>query len=506
MTAVNYKEQPLETQKLIARPLLYAAMLGGAVSCLPAHAETDVQKLNATVEQLLQRMEQLEASNKRLQSQLEQVSGVKATAASTKDRQVPTSGTVQPGAPVGEAQAQTAATAHEPGKLEKALEGVTVGASVAMVSQSAQHGMTQGDKNQLNYRADLEAEVPLAKIADVGDSKLFFHIRAGQGEGLRFASPTLTGTPNTTAFFLQNSDDSATILGQAWYQLSHPLAPSASGAQPGIETTIGKIDLFGFFDQNTIADSETNAFLNNVFVHNPLLDSGGAIGGDSYGFQPGLIASYASDVSENNHWKASVGVFASGAGAGFNSSFSQPFVIGQLAYGGKVLHDRPGNYRLYAWTNGSFTPYNNEFATTTGRTTGMGLSIDQEVAEGLTVFTRYGHAFSGDVRFNNAVTLGTQLAGHRWGREEDRVGLAFGWLNTSPGFRTAAPTLDADGDGVPDFGYSPTDAEKNIELYYAWQISANLQISPNLQWIMQPGGDSNAENIWAIGLRAVAGF
>lgn len=491
------------THKPIARPLLCAAILGGLASSLPAHAETEVQKLNATVEQLLQRMEQLEAANKRLASQLEQVSGANAPASGAQAQQAAPGHPAAPDVPTGAAQA---ASSQQPSRLEKALEGVTVGASVAMVSQSAQRGLTQGDKSQLNYRADVEVEVPLAKVAEVGDSKLFFHLRAGQGAGLEFVSPTLTATPNSTAFFLQGGDDSATIIGQAWYQLSHPLAPSASGAAPSIEATLGKIDLFGFFDQNEIADSETDAFLNNVFVHNPLLDSGGAIGGDSYGFQPGVIASYASDVSENNHWKASLGVFASGAGAGFNSSFSQPFAIGQLAYSGTVLKDRPGNYRLYAWTNGSFVPYNNEAATATGRTTGIGLSIDQVVTESLTVFTRYGHAFSGDVRFNNAFTFGAQLAGLRWGRQDDRVGLAFGWLDTSPGFRAAAPTMDADGDGVSDFGYSPTGAEKDIELYYAWQINPNLQISPNLQWIIQPGGDPGAQNIWAIGLRAVAGF
>ncbi len=448
------------------------------MSCLPAHAETEVRKLNATVEQLLQRMEQLEAPNKRLQSELEQVTAAKAAAAGTRDQQTSKGGTAEPGVPAGQAPA---ALSQQPGKLAQALEGVTVGASVAMVSQSPQRGMVEGNKSRLNYRA-------------------------GQGEGLLFASPTLTATPNSTAFFLRNSDDSATILGQAWYQVSHPMAPCASGTQPSIEATIGKIDLFGFFDQNEIADSETDTFVNNVFVHNPLLDSGGSIGRDSYGLQPGVVASYASDVSENNHWKASVGVFASGAAATFNASLHDPFVIGQLGYGGKVLQDRSGNDRLYAWANGSFTPYYNEFATATGRTTGLGLSIDQEVAENLSVFTRYGHAFSGDVRFNNAITPGTQLAGHAWGREDDRVGLAFGWRNTSSGFRAAAPTLDVDGDGVAGFGYSPTGAEKDIELHYAWQINANLQISPNMQWNLQPDGDPNAQDIWAIGLRAVAGF
>lgn len=486
--------------------MLRTLVMAGLASCLPAHAETEVQNLNTTVEKLLQRMAQLEAANKRLQSEVEQLS-VEKDAAAGRAKQAAPEVAAEPGAAAGEAQSQAQADgARQPGRLEQALEGVSVGASVAMVSQRALRGTTEGDKSQLNYRADVEVEIPLAKVADVGESKLFFHVRAGQGEGLLFAYPTLTATPNSTAFFLQNSDDSATVIGQAWYQFTHPLAAGASGAQPNIEATIGKIDLFGFFDQNTIADSETDAFLNNVFVHNPLLDSGGAIGGDSYGFQPGVITSYASDAGDKNHWKASVGVFASGAGASFNSSFSQPFVIGQLGYSGATLHERPGNYRLYAWTNGSFTPYNNEFATATDRTTGIGLSIDQEVADGLTVFTRYGHAFSGEVRFGNAFTLGAQLTGLRWGRENDRVGVAFGWLNTSSGFRAAAPTLDVNGDGVADFGYRPTGAEKDLELYYAWQINPNLQLSPNLQWIGQPGGDPNAKDIWAIGLRAVAGF
>ena len=494
----------MENHKHAARPLLRALVLAGLASCLPAHAETEVQKLSTSVEILLQRMAQFEAANKRLQSEVEQLSAEKAAAADGAKHASPANPGVA-AAPAGEAQA-VASAGREPSTLERALDGVSVGASVAMVSQRALRGTTDGSKSQLNYRADIEVEVPLAKVAEVGESKLFFHVRAGQGEGLLFAYPTLTATPNSTAFFLQNSDDSATVVGQAWYQFSHPLASGASGAQPGIEATIGKIDLFGFFDQNAIADSETDAFLNNVFVHNPLLDSGGAIGGDSYGFQPGVIASYASDAGDRNHWKSSVGVFASGAGASFKSSFSQPFVIGQLGYSGAALHERPGNYRLYAWTNGSFTPYNNEFATATDRTTGIGLSIDQEVADGLTVFTRYGHAFSGEVRFDNAFTLGAQLTGMRWGRENDRVGLAFGWLNTSSGFRAAAPTLDVNGDGVADFGYKPTGAEKDLELFYAWQVNPNLQLSPSLQWIVQPGGDLNAKDIWAIGLRAVAGF
>ncbi|MGB8434905.1 MAG: carbohydrate porin [Burkholderiales bacterium] len=496
----------MEKKDRIARPLLLAALLAGAGFDIPAAAEADVEKLNSAVERLLKRVEQLEASNRRLEAALEKekAAGQKPTPSATKQQAATERATNEKvndlDDRVGDLENQVV-TLKKPSKLEEALEGVTVGAELAMVSQRAQRGATQGNKSQLNYRADVTVEVPLdsfGKLAGVGDSKLFFHLRAGQGEGLTFANPTYTATPNSTAFFLQNSDDSATILGEAWYQFGYPLAPTASGALPRIEGTFGKIDLFGFFDGNEIADNENAAFLNNVFVHSPLLDSGGGIGGDSYGFQPGVIASYKSDVNSVNHWKASLGVFGTAGGAGFQNTFSKPFVIGQLEYGGRVLRNRPGNYRIYAWTNGQFVPYNDDAATTTARQTGFGLSIDQEViSRALTVFARYGHSFSGPVRFDNAITVGAQLNGFSWGRQEDRIGLAYGWLNTSSGFKAAAPAV---------YGYSPTGAEQDIELYYAWQINKNLQLSPNVQWIVQPGGDPSAQNLWVLGLRAVAGF
>jgi high affinity Mn2+ porin len=495
----------LKTQGGIARPLLLAALLGGATLGSPVRAETDVEKLNNAVERLLKRVEQLETSNKRLEAALEkeEAAGRRPTPRVTKQQPATEHATNEKVNDLDdrvEDLENQVVTLKKPSKLQEALDGVAVGAELAMVSQRAQRGATQGSKSQLNYRADVTVEVPLdsfGKLAGVGDSKLFFHLRAGQGEGLQFVNPTYTATPNSTAFFLQNSEDSATVLGEAWYQFGYPLTQTRSGALPRIEGTFGKIDLFGFFDGNEIADNENAAFLNNVFVHNPLLDSGGAIGGDSYGFQPGVIGSYTNDINSVNRWKASLGVFGTAGGAGFDSTFSKPFVIGQWEYNGRVLRDRPGNYRIYAWTNGQFFPYNDDTATAT-RETGWGFSIDQEVApRSLTVFARYGHSFSGPVRFNNAVTVGAQLNGYGWGRQEDRIGLAYGWLDTSTGFRTAAPTV---------YGYNPTGAEHDIELYYAWQINKNLQLSPNVQWIVQPGGDPSAQNLWVLGLRAVAGF
>jgi outer membrane murein-binding lipoprotein Lpp len=465
-------------------PIVAGLLLAG-----PAVADPEVDALKDEIRRLQQRIQQLESARKPPQAASAEVEDL-------QDRVDDLEGQVQ--------------QLRKPRKLEEALEGVTVGASLTMVGQRALKGTTTSKAEaQLNYRGDIEVEVPLdtlGRLAGFGESKLFAHVRFGQGAGLQRINPTLTATPNTTAFFLQNSEDSATLLAQAWYQFGLPLSTTRSGALPRVEGTFGKIDVFGFFDQNDVADDETESFMNNVFVHNPLLDSGFDIGADSYGFAPGLIGSYTNDINSVNRWKTSLGVFGAGAGSGFDTSFVKPLVIAQLERAGRLLRDRPGTYRVYGWTNGSTVAFANEFDSTQERHTGIGFSLDQELARHFSMFARFGYSTEGQVRFDRAFTFGGLLGGYRWGRQEDRVGLAVGWLSPSAEFEAAAPGLDADGDGNADFGWTSSKAETNVELFYAWQVNKNLQLTPSVQWIAQPGGDASAEDISIISLRAKASF
>jgi high affinity Mn2+ porin len=475
------------------RSLRIALVLAG-LAAAPAEAAVDQEMLMQAYEKLLQRVERLEAANKKLEASLEQVAkkpAVDDQAAAISDR-------------VDDLENQVLV-------LKKPKEsGIALGASMTMVGVNAVSGTTTGNnESQLNYLADFEAEIPgdaLGKLASFGDSRFFVHLRAGQGNSLDSLTPTLTGTVNSSAFELSNGDESALILAEAWYQLGIPLAEDKSGRLGRIEATVGKMDVFGFYDGNAIADDETEFFLNNVFVHNPLLDSGGDLTADDFGFAPGVNVAYTNDVNSVNHWKYSLGVFGSGSGAAFDDSFSDPFVIGQAEYTGKVLFGLPGNYRFYGWYNGQAIAYANEFDRATESHTGVGFSIDQQVSRHATLFSRYGYSIEGRVKFDWAFTLGGQLGGTPWGRPTDRVGLAFGWLNPSSEFRAAAPTLDADADGNPDFGFTPTGAEKQAELFYAWQINNNFQLTPSVQWVGQPGGDSSADDIVVLGLRAKAAF
>lgn len=384
-------------------------------------------------------------------------------------------------------------------KIE-ALEGISAEANVVAVAQHiSNHGRTDNkSETQLNWRGDVSVALPGGDIGNASGA-FFAHVRIGQGESFTDPRPTFTSTYNTTAFQLAdtNSSNSTALLAEAWYQLDIPLPFGGfkDRSREHLELTVGKIDPFVFFDQNSIADNETEKFLNNVFVHNPMLDSGGAMGMDEYGFTPGARLAYHSDQGKPEWWRASIGVFGAGEGADFGNSFTQPMVIGQLEFGKKFFGGLDGNYRVYAWSNPQYEGYDGSEDTTTG----WGLSIDQRVHDDLTLFTRYGHTMSGKVAFNRAVTVGAELTGNAWGRGADNLGFAWAWLRASDGFKKASPNLD-------DYGFDADGAEQIAELYYRYRLNGNVSLSPDFQYLRKPAGDSEKEDVTAVAVRALYAF
>lgn len=380
-------------------------------------------------------------------------------------------------------------------KLTEALDGVKVGGSLTAVAQKVGAGGAASgrDESRTNYRGDLTVEKPLGSMGD-SEGKLFAHFRFGQGQGMGLR-PTYTSTANTTAFEKSSGpDDSFAILAQAWYQLKMPLGDYArkEDAREHLFVTVGKIDPFVFFDQNAAADDESAKFMNNAFVHNLLLDSGGDIGADAYGFQPGAIIKYENSAQKGGEWALSLGAFSSDTGANFSGSNRASFVIGQAEMNTR-LNYLPGTWRLYAWSNSRAQNYD----ATERRNTGWGVSANQKVLDDLTLFGRYGHHGSGKVTFDRALTFGAELEGTRWNRSADSLGLAFGTLRTSSDYRADSLTVA---------GYQASGSEKQTELYYRFKLNGAIELSPNFQWIRNPDGDGSAETIKVAGVRAKLGF
>jgi len=386
----------------------------------------------------------------------------------------------------------------------EATEGPEFDASLTAVVQRVDaDGAADGKASSRGTsRGDVSLSLP-AGSAGKADGKIFAHLRFGDGRGVQLR-PTYTGAVNSTAFRVDGATDADpfAVLAQAWYQLAVPL-PRGAEADAGqrLEVTAGKIDPFVFFDQNEIADDESVRFLNNVFVHNPLLDSGSDTGADAHGFAPGAIVHYGNTSRPGAEWGISLGAFGSGPGADFHGSLAGPFVIAQVERSARV-GSLPGHYRAYAWSNGHGSDYDGS----TRHHAGVGASIDQQVADGLTMFCRYGQQTSGKVRFDRALTAGFELAGSAWARADDGIGFAAAWLRTSDDFRRDAPSIDADGDGAPDFGYPASGAERNFELYYRFKLNKAVDLTPDLQWIQRPGGDAGASVATLVGLRVRVGI
>lgn len=470
------------------RRKLIAALVAAGFA-LPAVAD-DATALRAELKRLADRIESLERQNKDMEKALA------TERLSEKEPEIATR--------LKATEAQVLAMQKPVGRLEEALDGVSAEGSLVAVWQQAGAGSTASGQREshANYRGDLNVTLPGGSFGDA-EGSFFTHLRFGQGNGVAL-KPTFTSTANSVAFEKAGTpaDDSFAILAQAWYQLSIPFSDDGfkPNAREHVKLTAGKIDPFVFFDQNAIADDESSRFLNNVFVHNPLLDSGGGTGADAYGFAPGLVFQYMNEHDKGAEWGLSFGIFGSGPGANFSSSQAHPFVIAQAERAVRWNY-LPGNYRLYAWTNGRGTNWDG----TTQSHSGIGFSIDQKVSDNLTLFTRYGHQWGGRVAFDRALTVGGELEGAGWGRAADGLGFAFGTAHASTFLRNEA-TVDADGDGLPDIGYYPSGSEKQAELYYRWKFNSHVEITPDFQLITRPAGNGASERIHVAGLRAKFGF
>lgn len=379
-----------------------------------------------------------------------------------------------------------------------AIDGVKVGGSLTSVAQGAPKQSQEAGKrgSELTWRGDLTLEAPAGEAGNTS-GKVFAHVRAGQGKGLvPRLRQTYTNNLNSTSFALGGSSDasdSTALLAQAWYQLDIGVPNANQDKDRRLELTIGKMDPFAFFDQNAAADDESTRFLNNAFVHNAQLDSGGDMGVDSYGFSPGLRLAWRDESEGSQYWQLSAAMYGSGNGASYDNSVSRPFLIAQFERGVKLFSGLDGTWRAYGWRNGRANDYDGSEAAHTG----WGVSIDQRVPGGVILFGRYGHQMSGRVKFDRSATLGAEISGNAWRRGADAVGLAFGSLRTGTAWK-------ADSESVA--GYAASGRESIAELYYRWRINPAFELSPDLQYIRRPAGNGDAGGIFAYALRAKASF
>jgi high affinity Mn2+ porin len=95
--------------------------------------------------------------------------------------------------------------------------------------------------------------------------------------------------------------------------------------------------------------------------------------------------------------------------------------------------------------------------------------------------------------------LGAQVAGNHWGRAEDRLGVAYVVNGLSADHRAYLATGGQGfviGDGALNYG-----TERILEAYYRMPLGKYAQLSPDVQYIQNPGYNRDRGPASAVGLR-----
>jgi hypothetical protein len=285
------------------------------------------------------------------------------------------------------------------------------------------------------------------------------------------------------------------------------------------EVKAGKFTLTDDFDQNRYANNNRTQFMNYDFLFNTAWDYAADTRGYSYGITTALY---------QPRWRLAFGVFMepnTANGANFDWINTQELgynfeltlkpnnagtVVRLLTYFNEA---RMGDYNA-ALTLGQATstvPSLLNIEKQGGTKYGFAVNFEQPLADdGETgIFGRLGwndgtHESWAYVESDRHASLGVQVNGIHWGRKEDCIGLAYGVNGLSTqhkDYLAAGGTGILLGDGALNYGF-----EQALEAYYRVQLGQYVQISPDFQFIQNPGYNKDRGPAEVYGLRAHASF
>jgi high affinity Mn2+ porin len=283
--------------------------------------------------------------------------------------------------------------------------------------------------------------------------------------------------------------------------------------------TIGKYSVVDIFDNNKYAHDPRNDFFNWSIIDAGTFDYAADAWGSTYG---------ATVEWYQDWWTARVGLFdlslKPNSIALDNRFISQAQLDVELEER-HTLWDQPGKLKLLYWlTRGNLGTYMDALAlaAATGQTpstaavrsyrskAGIILNLEQQITADLGMFLRAGLT-QGSVEevdftdIDQSVSAGLSLAGSRWGRPDDTVGLAFAVNQIS---HQAKLYLAAGGlGGIIGDGQLPhAGPEQIMETYYSLAVFKFAHVSADYQFINNPAYNQQRGPVSVFGLRLHAQF
>jgi high affinity Mn2+ porin len=346
------------------------------------------------------------------------------------------------------------------------FDGLRIGIGAASVIQGVSNAngddltSPKEDVTDAAYSADLEFEKKFEK-----SGLAYIHFETGDGAGVEDELKVFSNVN-------RDADDSgnSVSLTEVWYEHYFTDFP--------LTLTAGKIDPTVYIDNNEYANDETTQFLGRIFRNSPVID----FPDNSFGLRAGVEPVDFPDLSfividADSDWE----------------DISDDMFLGTQINLKPRFFERDGNYRFLAWTDNRDHAEWSDAAKNKEKGYGFGLSFDQELTDTSGMFARYGwqdpevYLSGSDFSLEHAYSLGLQLKGNAWEREEDVLGLAFGQIFPSRKYKDANAVKAG--------------SEKHLEVYYSFKVNDHLTVSPDFQVILNPyGGDaSNGDSAIIIG-------
>jgi high affinity Mn2+ porin len=275
--------------------------------------------------------------------------------------------------------------------------------------------------------------------------------------------------------------------------------------------TIGKFSVVDIFDNNKYAHDPRTDFLNWAIVDTGTFD----YAADAWGYTYGAAAEWY-----QGDWAVRAGVFDLSIvpnSADLDPTFKQFQSVGEIQRR-YTLWGNPGAIRITGFlTRGGMGTFADAIAlaAVTGGPAdiaavrhyqsrgGISMNIEQEITSDLGAFMRAGWADGTEEPYefsdiDGTVVGGVSIAGKKWGRPDDTIGIAGVVNHIAPvhqAFFNAGGLGILVGDGqLPHPGF-----EEIIETYYSYALTASMRVSLDYQFVANPGynTDRGPVNVFA---------
>lgn len=332
-------------------------------------------------------------------------------------------------------------------------------------------GVDLSDPSGFGYVADLELA-----FSPFTDSQLFLRLHAGEGDGADVdiePKGLIYGDLNTLND--NNPGDAGVNVLEVYY---------FQGLLEGrLGLLAGKTEPVLLIDTNSYANDEYSQFVGKPFVNDVVLDAENI-------FAPLISVDYnpTAQWSINALFQSTNRPLApeDQQKSKYDDVFDTPFLAAELTYTNLDLkRDLIGNYRFYTF----FAAYEHEKLDGNGKQKGwgVGISFDQQISEKAGLFARAGYHNDEVYAVEWQWTVGAELSRLIAGRNKDRLGIGVAGLHISDKVEL-------------------NDTEFHFEAYYKFLLADSFTITPDIQYVANPFGDSSGGGIFAGMLRLFWGF